>query len=279
MILYQKISWYMLINPWHIARQIYQHRNLLWRFTRRQIEQRNKGSLLGMLWAVLAPLLTLSVYAFVFVVVLGGSFHGQPGENDWDYAVAIFLGLALIQVFLESLTLAPQSVSSTPNLVKKVVFPVEVIPLAAVGASLFHCLVSLGLVLGTVLFFKGGLSLHCLWLPVILAPLLLLSAGVAWAMAAAGVFLRDMSYITQFLGMVLTFMSGVFYAPSRIPEAYAFLKLNPLMIALDSARNAVLWHTPPQWGAMLFLYAVGLVVFVLGYLLFIKLKPVFANVL
>ena len=254
------------------------HRRLIRQFARRYIEMRHKGSLFGVLWSVLNPLLVLAVYSFVFVIVFRGSFGVSPSESRWDYAIGIFIGLAISQLFLEALTASPQLIVSNPNYVKKVVFPLEILPVSATSASLFHCVVSLALALLATALAGNGLHAGCLWLPVLLVPVLFMSLGAAWLMAALGVFLRDLTFITQFLNLVIMFLSGVFYSPQRIPEAYGFLRWNPLLIAVDVTRNAVLWNMPPALDQLLYLYAVGIMSLCGGYILFTRLKPAFADV-
>lgn len=277
--LYRREPSLSLVNPWLIMRNLWRHRALIRQFAWRGVELRHKGSFLGMIWAFLNPLLVLAVYAFVFVCVFDSHFGSSAKESRWDYAIAIFLGLSLIQLFLETLSVAPTVIVSNPNYVKKVVFPLEVLPISALGASLFHCVVSLGLVLLAIQFLGGGLSASVLWLPVVLLPVLLLSSGAAWLMASLGVFIRDLSFVTQFLSLVLMFLSAVFYPASRIPEAFSVLRLNPLLIALESSRNAVLWHQAPQFTQLAYLYTVGAMGCLSGHFLFAKLKPAFADVI
>ncbi len=277
--LYQKESTGALLNPYLTAHKLWRNRALLRQFTWRTIEMRHKGSLLGMVWAVLSPLLVLSIYSFVFVTVFDGRFGSNPDETAWDYTIAIFLGLALMQLFLETLTSSSGVIVGNANYVKKVVFPLEILPISVVGASLFHCSVSIGLVLIAVLTFGGGLSWTVLWLPFIIVPILLIACGVAWLLSALGVFLRDLTFVTQFMSLLFMFLSAVFYPASRIPEEFAFLHANPMLVALEASRNAVLWHSPPSLGTMLYLYTVGGTVCIGGYFVFTKLRSAFADVI
>jgi lipopolysaccharide transport system permease protein len=179
---------------------------------------------------------------------------------------------------LETLTSSAGVIVANGNYVKKVVFPLEILPIAVVGSSLFHCLVSLGLVVIAVAGFGTGLSWTFLWLPILVLPILFLSAGVAWLLSALGVFLRDLTFVTQFLSLLFMFLSAVFFPASKIPARFSFLTANPLLIALESSRNAVLWHTSPSWSSVFYLYWTGLVICMGGYLVFNKLKPAFADV-
>ena len=175
-----------MATPFHdLARK----RDLWWQFTIRTVELRHRGSYLGIVWAVLTPLLMLGLYYVVFGQIFGGSFGVLPDETRTDYALAFFLGLILHQVTSETLSLAPGIILANPNLVKKVVFPLDLLPLAQLGASWFNLLISITLmVLGAVALGRGVTIAGLVWLPVILLPLLLLTAGLGWLFAALGVF-------------------------------------------------------------------------------------------
>lgn len=124
-----------------------------------------------------------------------------------------------------------------------------------------------------------GLSAGALWLPVLVLPLLLLALGVAWALAAIGVFVRDLGQVTPFVSTALLFASAVMYPPARIPPELGFLQYNPLLQLVDLSRRVVLWHEPLPWAPVLQLYAVGLTACILGAVLFSLLRRSFAEVL
>ena len=179
-------------SPTHFARK----RDLWWQFTVRAVELRHRGSHLGILWAVLNPLLSLALYMFVFGVIFKIRFGALPEEIPVDIALAIFLGLILFHVTAETLGIGPTIIVGNPNLVKKVVFPLEVLPLAQISAFWFHLLISLGLLLVGITVLGRGLTLAgLLWLPVVLLPHLLLTMGLCWFLAAVGVFFRDITQV------------------------------------------------------------------------------------
>src|ERR1022692_281552 len=305
MLLYQKESWWSLVSPLNLVRKLYRQRNLLRQFTWRNIEIQHKGSTLGLFWSVLSPLLLFAVYAFVFVVIFNGRFGVVPTETRVDYAIGLFLGLALLQLFQEALTVSPLSVVQNPNYVKKlallqlfqealmvsplsvvqnpnyvkkVVFPVEILPVAAFGAALFRCLVSLGLVMVACVFWGPGLSSTAWWLPFIVVMLGLLSLGIGWILAALGVFVRDLVPLMQFFSILLMFISAVFYSGDQIPHAFAFLRLSPLLIVIESGRAALLWHIQPAAGNLVYLGIVSVATCILGHAFFCAVKPAFADV-
>lgn len=256
------------------------HRELLWQFTMRTLDSRHKGSHLGLAWSLLNPLLMLGLYVFVFGYVFGGKNQGQA---PLDYALGIFVGLSLFHFVAETFGIAPTVIVGNPSFVKKVVFPLEILPAATVGAAFVHLLISLGLVLIGTVFTSGGLGWSVLWLPVILAPLLLLVLGLAWAIAAVCVFFRDLTQFTSFMSMALMFASAVFYPaqsiPAQSPFAWAILRFNPLIHAIELARDAMLRNLPMDYGSLGYLYGAALVVVTGGYWLFHKLRPAFADVI
>jgi lipopolysaccharide transport system permease protein len=260
-----------------------QKRELWWQFTVRAVELRHRGSYLGIFWAGLNPLLMLLVYYVVFGVIFGGSFKVLPDETTADFVLAVFCGLIVFHLVAETMALAPTIVVTNPNLVKKVVFPLEVLPLAQLGAVWFHFLISLGLLLGGALFFGRGLSIGGVaWLPVILLPLLLLSVGIAWLGAALGVFFRDLTQVTPFVSQVVLYASAIFYPVAKahaLPGVWMFLKWNPLLHTVNLTRNALLWDQPVNLEQLGYTYALGFGVCVLGALVFRKLQPAFADVI
>ncbi len=261
------------------AAELCQHRDLLWQFTVRNVELRHKGSYLGIVWSFLNPLLMLALYVLVFGYIFGGSF-GRPDETRMDYGLGIFLGLTLFHFASEVLVTSPAIIVGNPNFVKKVVFPLEILPAANVGAATFHLLIGLGLVLIGVMVFGGGLAWSLLWLPVILLPLVLTLLGLNWLFSALGVFLRDIGQLMQFLSLALLFASAVFYPLHKIPSAiWHLLRYNPVLLAIDLARDAVLWREPLNYVHLAYLYGFGLVAAYAGYAVFRRLKPAFADVL
>src|SRR5258706_1837269 len=181
----------LVIDPFQMVTGLWARRELIGQFTHRNIELRHRGSRLGAFWALINPLSMLVLYFFVFGYVYGTRFGDLPGETMYDFSLALFLGLSLFHVFTETVSLAPGIIVSNPNFVKKVVFPLEVLPVAQLGAAAFHLAIGLGMVIFGSVFGTAGLSLEVLWLLALVLPLLLLSMGVSWMLAATGVFLRD----------------------------------------------------------------------------------------
>jgi len=262
------------------AADLWQHRELLWQFTLRNVELRHKGSHLGLIWSFLSPLLMLALYVLVFGYIFGGSFGILPHETRVDYGLGIFFGLTLFHFVAEVLGLSPGIIVGNPNFVKKVVFPLEILPAANVLGAVFHMFISMGLLLIGVVALGPGLTVTAFWLPVILLPVILLLLGVSWFFSALGVFFRDISQVIQFITMALMFASAVFYSAAKIPPlAWAWMRYNPVLLAIEQARDAALWARPVNLHHLLYLYLVGLTACYLGYAAFRKMKPAFADVL
>ncbi|HWZ95456.1 MAG TPA: ABC transporter permease [Opitutaceae bacterium] len=258
-------------------------RDLWWQFTVRAVELRHRGSHLGLLWSVLNPLLMLGLYMFVFGFIFPNKFGVLAKETPVDFALALFLGLSLYNVIAETLGIAPTLIVGNPNLVKKVVFPLEVLPLSQIGASWFHLLVSLMLlIIGIVAMGRSLPVMGLLWLPVLLVPHLLLTAGLCLFLAALGVFFRDISQVVPFVSNIIMWSSAVIYPISRV-QAYrsiwSVLKWNPFLQTVQLARSALLWHQPINFLCLGYTYAVGTAVFFAGGWFFRKIQPAFADVL
>lgn len=175
---------------------------------------------------------------------------------------------------------SPTLIVGNPNFVKKVVFPLEILPAASVGAALFHMFISLALILVSFLLFGRGVDWGILWLPVLLIPLILLCLGIAWFFSALGVFFRDVGQIMQFITMALMFSSAVFYSAQKIPHAaWVWMRFNPILLAIELTRDATLWQRPLDYNHLAYLYAISLAACYLGHLAFRKMKPAFADVL
>lgn len=273
-------SFVALLNPVGPFVILLRYRELLWQFIVRNLEMRHRGSVLGFVWAVLNPLLMLVLYVFVFGYVFGGSFGVVANESRWDYGMGIFLGLSIFHLVSEAISTAPTIIVASPNYVKKVVFPVEILPAATVGASVMHMLITLAMVLAGAVFASHGLEWSALLLPVVVLPMIAMVLGLTWAIAALGVFFRDIGQLVGALVMVIMFASAIFYPVQQIPpEAWTVLRFNPLIHTVEIARDVVLWHRPVAWDHLVALYAMGAVTLVLGYALFARLKRTFADVI
>ena len=220
------------------------------------------------------------IYTVVFGLIFRGSYQGVENQTTLDYALGIFLSLTIYQMLAEIISSTPAAVLSQPNLVKKVVFPLEILPVSQLAVALYQFGISLGLTLIGVVTIGQGLSLHSLLFIVTLLPLILLALGLALLFSSLGVFLRDLQQLAGPLSMVLMYASAVFYSAQMVPEAlWTFVKYNPLLHVVDQARATLLWHQPIDWFWFGYSCAFGLVTLALGLFSFKTLKSTFADVM
>lgn len=257
-----------------------QHRYLLWQFTRRQIEQRHRGSALGILWSVLQPLLMMSIYTMVFGFIFKGRYSAHDNSSTMDYALGVFLSITLFQVVAEILGSSPSVIVNQPNLVKKVVFPLEILPLANLGATFYQLCISLVLVLLGVMCAGDGLRWHSLYIFVVILPLVPMCAGLGLLLSSLGVFLRDIQHAIGAISLILMYASAVFYSATMIPPGiWRYMKYNPLIHIIDQARAVLLWHERVDWKSLGYCYIFSILLLGLGLWSFRKLKPTFADVI
>lgn len=259
-----------------------QNYSLIGSMTRREISARYRGSLLGLTWSFLNPILLLLVYTFVFSVVFnarwGGSRFGD--EQSVSVAVMIFTGMVVHGFFSDCFVRSPLLVTSHANFVKRVVFPLEILPWVALGAAAFHTLVSLVVLFAGQFILAGFIPLTAVLVPLVLAPLALMILGFTWLFAASGVYFRDLSQLSGFISTILLFLSPVFYPLSAIPEQYqAYFYLNPLTYMIEVCRGLLMYSQLPSLGGMLLYTGFCLAVCWLGFVWFQKTRRGFADVL
>lgn len=254
-------------------------RTLIWQFTRRDVLARYRGSLLGFGWSFLTPLLMLAVYTFVFRVVFKARWTGGA-ESDFEFALQVYAGLIVFTLFAEVVNRAPRLVLEQPNLVQKVMFPLEVLPWVAVLAGLFHLALNLAALLAAAAIARGGLPLSVLALPLVLAPFVPLLLGLGWFLASFGVFVRDVGQVTTLGVSLLMFLSPVFYPVSSLPESWRpWLAANPLTPVIEQLRHVVLDGLWPDWPQLALHLAIASVVAWAGARWFAATRKGFADVI
>jgi lipopolysaccharide transport system permease protein len=255
-------------------------RSLLWQFARRDVLGRYRGSLLGMAWSFLTPLLMLGVYSFVFVGVFRATWPGSPKGGGLEFALQVFAGLLVFNLFAEVAGKAPNLVVDQPNLVKKVIFPVELLSWVTVLSGLFHLLISVATLLVVLVIVRGSLPVTALALPLVLAPFVPVLLGLGWFLSAIGVFVRDVGPVMTMFVSFTMFLSPIFYSVASLdPEWQFWMNLNPLTLIIEQVRAVLLQGLWPAWGA-LGMYAVAACAFAaVGATFFQLTRKGFADVL
>jgi lipopolysaccharide transport system permease protein len=210
---------------------------------------RYRGASLGVVWSFLAPLLMLSIYAFVFGEIFQSKWSGTVVESTVGFAVVLFSGLITFTIFAEGVTKSPSMIASVPNYVKKVVFPLEILPIVSLVSSLIHFVISLVLLL-FVLWWGVGIkpTLNWLLLPVVLAPLLALTLAITYLLASLGVFIRDIGHITGVAVNSLMFLSPIFFPTAAVPEKWRWLLLmNPMTSPVEGVRDVLIFGRSVNW--------------------------------
>lgn len=268
------------IAPLAILSSFGRNRRLIIEMTKREIKKRYQGSIFGLAWAFINPLLMLTVYTFVFSVVFEMRWGVSGNESRIDFALLLFTGLIIFGVFSEAMNGSPGLIIGNVNYVKKVIFPLEILTWVSVGASLFHSLVNVIILLVVQFLFKGFFPLTAFLLPITLFPIILLSLGISWFLSSLGAYFRDISQVLVFFTTILMFTSAVFFPLSSLPKNYhRWLKLNPIALIIDECRKILIYGQSPDWFSIGILSIVGALVAFLGFWWFQKTRKGFADVL
>jgi lipopolysaccharide transport system permease protein len=277
-----------MTNPHHahsislrtLTVSLWVNRNLILQMVRREVLGRYRGSVLGMAWSFFYPVLMLMVYTFVFSVIFKARWGISSDESKTQFALVLFSGLIVYNLFSETANRAPHMLLSNVNYVKKVVFPLEILPVVAVGTALFQSLVSLAVLLAAMLLVNGFVHWTVILSPIVLLPIVIVTLGCAWVLASLGVFLRDVGQVVGIVTTIMLFVSPIFYPISALPEAVRpWLLLNPLTFIIEQARAVLIWGRLPDWTGLLIYSACAAMVAWLGFAWFQRTRKGFADVL
>lgn len=259
---------------------LWRNRHLVIQMSKREVVGRYRGSFMGLAWSFFNPLFMLIVYTFVFSVVFKARWGINSEESKTTFAILLFVGLIVHGLFADCVNRAPGLIVGNVNYVKKVIFPLEILPWVAMGSALFHTTISLIVLLLAQLILSHTLPWTAIFFPVILLPLLFATMGAAWFLSAIGVYLRDVSQTIGIFTTVLLFLSPVFYPISALPEEYRiWLKLNPLTFIIEEGRKTLIFGQIPDWTGWVLYLAVSVTVSWLGFWWFQKTRNGFADVL
>ncbi|MFT3761090.1 MAG: ABC transporter permease [Pseudoxanthomonas sp.] len=266
-------------SPMALIRSVGRNRDLLKGLVVREVVGRYRGSVIGLFWSFFNPILMLAVYTFVFSYVFKARWTEGDGSKT-EFALILFSGLMVFNMFAECCNRAPTLVTGNAGYVKKVVFPLEILPIVNMGASLFHLLVSFLVWAIFYAVFMGMPHPSALLMPVALLPLVFITLGTSWVLASLGVYLRDVTQVIAVVTMVLMYLSPIFYPVSLMPEQYRpFMQLSPLTSTVERVRAVMMMGQGIDWVRWGMSMAIAVVVAWLGFAWFQKTRRGFADVL
>ena len=267
-------------SPADVFASFWRHRRLVFQLARRDVAGRYRGSYLGLGWSLFSPLLMLAVYTLVFGVIFKARWGTATTGSVAEFGLVLFTGLFVFGIFSECVNRAPSLVLSRANFVKRVVFPLEILPWVALASSLFHAAVTLAVLLAASFVIYGGIAATWPLIGIVLLPLILFTLGASWMLAALGVYVRDVAQTVGVITSALMFLSPVFYPVAAVPEQVrAIFAINPLTIVLEQARDVLLWGKGPDYLALAPYLLGSIVIAWLGLVAFQRARVGFADVL
>lgn len=247
--------------------------------TKREIQGRYRGASFGLGWSLISPFLLLLIYTFAFGTVMGGRWP-EATQTGTSFSIILFAAIIVHSFFAECLTRAPLLIVANPNFVKRVVFPLEILPWPMVLSALFHVVMNLGIFLLLRLVMDGDFSWTIVFLPLVMLPLVVLSLGMSWILASLGVYLRDIAQVTGVASMAFLFLSSALMPVDAVDERYRWVFLvNPLTFIIDQARDVMLWGRYPDWTGLGIYLLVAVAVMYAGLAWFRATQRGFADVL
>jgi lipopolysaccharide transport system permease protein len=253
---------------------------LIMQLAKREIIGRYRGSVLGLLWSFFNPIFMLIIYTFFFSVIFKTKWSTGVGEGKTEFAIMIFSGLIIFNLFSESIGKSPTLILNNVNYVKKVVFPLEILSPVSILASTFHALISLVVLLIFIGIVRHNIVPTILYFPLVLLPLLILTLGFSWIFAAIGVYLRDVSQTINLFLSALMFLSPIFFPISILPfKVQKLINLNPLTFIIEQTRAVLILGQQPHWQGLTLYLFVAVLFAVLGLFIFQKSRKGFADVL
>lgn len=267
-----------MYNPFFIVHLILKNRQLIWEMSKREVLVRYKGSILGIFWSFSHPLIMLVVYTFVFGYIFKGG--RSMGIGNVDYVFFLFIGIIVHSLFSECINSAPELILQNVQYVKKIIFPLDILPIVSMVSALFHAVVSFAVLLMGFFIVHHSIHLTVLLVPILLTPFACMTVGFTWILSSTGVYLRDISQMTRIITMIAMFLCPIFYSVSALPEKIRILIfLNPLTFIVIEMRNIVTVGTFANWEGLLLYYVISIAVAWLGFIWFQKIRNGFADVL
>ena len=265
-------------SPLEVIRCYMRNSELIYDLVRQEVVGRYKGSFLGIFWSLLTPMLMLGVYTFVFSVVFNAKWSASSASKT-EFALVLFSGLLVFNVFSECVNRAPLLIVGNPNYVKKVVFPLEILTFVSIGTAIFHMALNLTVWLIFYGVFFGIPNVTIILLPIVMLPLVFITLGLSWLLAALGVYLRDLVQLSGLLTSTLLFISPVFFPISALPIEYqSLLEINPLTGTIEQVRDVLIWGKIPDAYNIVLSLVISIFVAWIGFTFFQKTRAGFADV-
>lgn len=267
-------------SPIEMFASLWRNRQLVLQMSKREAVGRYRGSIFGLAWSFFNPLLMLVIYTFVFSVVFKARWGVGVEESKTDFAIILFVGLLVHGLFAESINRAPALIIANANYVKKVVFPLEILPWVALGSAIFHTMISLMVLFLAQLILNQSIPMTAILFPLVLLPLVLGVMGLSWFLSALGVYLRDVGQVIGMFTTVMLFVSAVFFPITALPERYqVWLRFNPLAVIIEQSRDVLVFGRFPNFGTWAFMMAIGILLSWAGFAWFQKTRKGFSDVL
>lgn len=255
---------------------IFTHRSLVWELIKREFSGRYQGSFGGLVWSFIHPLFLLTVYTIAFGVILKAKW-GFSGSTT-DYALMLFAGLIVFNAFSEVLSKSPTLITSNPNFVKKVVFPLELLPVITVATALIHAMIGLFVWVIAYTLLMGVPRPTLLLFPLVLVCFVPVLLGVSWLLSSAGVIVRDISQLTGMMNHALLFLTPIFYSIDAAPPLLQYLlMINPLTFIVEQFRLVLFYGQMPVMKALAIYFLLASFFAWISYAFFKRLRPTFAD--
>lgn len=267
-------------SPLSIGSTFFKNKSLILSLAKREVVGRYKGSLFGMAWSFFNPLLMLGIYTFFFSFVLKARWGAGNEYSHSSFAIILFAGLIVHGLFSECILRSTYLISGNVNFVKKVIFPIEILPWVVLISAIFHMLISICVMLMMMLFVGMDLNFTIMYAPIVLLPLFMLTIGVSWILASIGVYVSDIGQIMSVVSTILLFLSPIFFPLSSLPAEYRNIAIvNPLTLIVEQFRDVMIFGISPDWHSLSWYYIISLLVAFFGFFIFQKLRNGFADVL
>lgn len=268
------------VTPAAMLHSFWINRYLLYQLTKRDVASRYKGSLLGLTWTFVTPLIMLITYTFIFSVVFKVRWGTELESSKVEFALILFIGLLIYTLFSEVLNSAASNITLNINYVKKIVFPLEILMLTKLGSATFHLVISFFVLLIALTLQSGLPNVTVLYAPLTIAPILPLLLGLSWFLTSLGVYFRDIGLIISVITSAMLFLSPVLYPVESLPPSYKILiYLNPITLPIEETRAVVIFGLAPNWEALILYTAFSITICWAGFWSFQKTRKGFHDYL